>query len=164
MNTSTLGIAAATFVAGLIIGVNVHRFGPAANQYGITLRPRNHEKFESKWPEIHKLLDKNKHLYFIEEYRAGTKVTTFGSQCDLLPLRNLQALHQTVPRNYTGHTVQIGIGISGDEESPCLDETACPPEAPPMPNMPQGHYKQYMLDSAAMVQAVNDCINGQCPP
>jgi len=139
-----------------------------SNKYGITIRPKQggYPKLEDKWDDIQAVLNKYPYLYYIEKFNNGDLVedSTHGNSCNLFPLANLERVRkeakEMVPP-YTGHAVQIGIGLSrAVEDSECLGGDNCPGDETLESHSPQAHYQKYLLDSKEMTKKVDEILNG----
>jgi hypothetical protein len=169
MKNKLLGIASILSLAALIfvfLGCPVKK-PIVEGKYGITIRPKKdgYPKFEAKWKDIQSVLNEYPYLYYIEEFKDGDLVgDPLGNSCNLFPLANLErvkkAAKEMVPA-YTGHAVQIGIGLSqAVEDSECLGGDNCPEDETLESHSPQAHYKKYIQDSKEMTKKINEILDG----
>ena len=137
-------------------------------KHGFTIRPLKggHLKFEEKFAYIKsEVLDKYPYLYYIEEFKDGKPVgEPIGNSCNLLPLANLEVVSKMARETdppYTGHAVQIGIGLSeAVEDSECLDGGDCPRDESLVSHSPQAHYQKYIDNSEIMTRKIKEILDG----
>lgn len=169
MKNKLLGIASILGLAALVLvflgcpekGSNAQRKG----KYGVTIRPKEggYPKFEEKWRDIQAVLNRYPYLYYIEEFKAGKQVgPRLGNSCDLLPLANLVKVREKAEAlQYSGHAVQIGLGLSiAVEDSECLGVDNCPEDETLVSHSPQAHYKKYIQDSEEMTKKIKKILDG----
>jgi hypothetical protein len=169
MKNKLLGIALVLSLAALVfVLIGCPEKGQISKgKYGITIRPKQggYPKLEAKWADIQSVLNDYPYLYYIEQFKDGDLVAgPRGNSCNLFPLANLEQVKkeakETVPP-YTGHAVQIGIGLSKVvEDSECLGGDNCPEDETLESHSPQAHYHKYLLDSKEMTKRVNEILNG----
>lgn len=160
MNRSTLGIALLGVAAlGAVTALTVQQIiirNRPVDSYGIIIRANSTQLTPDQWIHIQTVLGSiqttagvasRDMLYRVREFRDnGT--TDFGKMLENQMLVSETAILNTLPKNFTGHAFQIGLGGKEQSEEFPKGQT----------NMPQGHYRQNMIESKNMVDAVDKIL------
>ena len=155
MNNNTLGIGIVGLVA-LAAGVvgTLVLSDLLTPKYGIVLRATNQDISDDKWGKILEKMklpprtpnaDPRDALYRVADFKAGKKIE--GSEKGSLPDAELLD-DRRVPENFSGHAFQIGIGAVERKKT-----------IPKGPDMPQGHFRQNLLESKEMVKDVDEVLD-----
>lgn len=155
MNNTTLGVVAVV-AAGLGAVGALALSDLLAPKYGIILRATDQDINPDKWSEIEKKVlakdppktlnaDKRINLYRIRAFKRGVPQ---GDRDDGEMVETLLLEDRRVPKGFTGHAFQIGVGaIERSKNIPNTDS-------------PQTHFRQNLLESKEMVKEVDDVLNG----
>lgn len=153
MNNTTLGIVGVVAVAVGVVGT-LALSDLLTPKYGIVIHATAQDISDDKWSKIlekMKLPSKTPHadprdkLYRVADFKDGKEID--GSEKGSLPDVELLDDRQ-VPANFSGHAFQIGIGAI--ERSKTIPNGS---------DMPQGHFRQNLLESKEMVKDVNNVLD-----
>jgi hypothetical protein len=165
MNNNSLGIIG--IVAGSIVALGgiaialehraqvnlISSSSTSGDSYGIIFQLDGDPP--PQWKDIQKVLNatgvyKDAHrdeLYRIRPFKGGVA----GKDLGKLPIDQLLFENQKIPDNFTGYTIQVGVGGKDSYQK-------VPPN---MAIMPQGRGRVNMRESRLMVEAINDILESE---